>query len=275
MTAQLANQKEVDEMDSNDRMTKQFLLTPSAGKRLIARAVCSLPSVAAALRDKTIVIIAGTTNGYVAEELLLAAGQAQGFSRNRFFRGITLPPGFAVSEQGRLADENGFPGDVVIRKGIWDKGKTIGDVVDELGPGDIVIKGANAVSLSSRQAAILIGHPRCGTIGLAMPAVIGRRVELIIPVGLEKRVDGDLSRIAAMLNAQNAQGCRYYVAGGQIVTELDAIRQISGAETELVAAGGICGAEGSCWIAVSGLPGEVEKAQALVASVAGEPAFSL
>ena len=48
----------------------QFYLTPAAGKRLIAKGVTALPAVRAALLQGTVVIVAGTTNGYVAEEVL-------------------------------------------------------------------------------------------------------------------------------------------------------------------------------------------------------------
>jgi hypothetical protein len=49
---------------------KQFVVTPSAGKRLIAKALASHPAVSDALKNGTVVIVAGTTNGYVAEEVL-------------------------------------------------------------------------------------------------------------------------------------------------------------------------------------------------------------
>jgi len=85
-------------------------------------------------------------------------------------------------------NESKFPGDVVIIKGVYRKGKTIFDVVDELREGDVILKGANAVNLIQRRAAILIGAPNAGTIGASLPAIVGRRVKLIVPVGLEKRV---------------------------------------------------------------------------------------
>ena len=157
------------------------------------------------LRNGTVVIVAGTTNGYVAEEILKAHDISNDFSRKHFFRGITLPPTKTVTAEGRLTDESKFPGDVVIVKGVWQKGKTIADVVDSLKEGDVILKGANALDLTHRQAAILIGHPKAGTIGLALPAIVGRRVKLIIPVGLEKRVNGDLNALAEKMNAPGAQ----------------------------------------------------------------------
>jgi hypothetical protein len=61
---------------------------------------------------------------------------------------------------------------------------------------------------------------------------------------------------------------------GETLCELDAIRQLSGATACMVAGGGIGGAEGSVWLAVSGTEAEVEQADRLIASVAKEPMFA-
>ncbi len=45
--------------------------------------------------------------------------------------------------------------------------------------GDVILKGANAIDMSQRRATILIGHPKGGTIAVALWAVIGRRVDNI------------------------------------------------------------------------------------------------
>jgi hypothetical protein len=42
----------------------------------------------------------------------------------------------------------------------------------------------------------------------------------------------------------------------------------------LVAAGGVCGAEGSVWLAVSGKPAQEKAAEVLIKSVVNEPAFN-
>jgi hypothetical protein len=253
---------------------KQFLITPSAGKRLIAKTIANHPAIIKALKNGTVVIVAGTTNGYIAEEILKTHKIANDFSRKRFFRGITLPPTKTVTKEGRLADESKFPGDVIITKGVYEGGKTIADVVDTLKEGDVILKGANALDLTHKQAGILIGHPQAGTIGLALPAVVGRRVRLIIPIGIEKRIDGDLNVLAAKLNAPGCGGYRLLPFPGEVFTELDALTALTAAEVELIAAGGVCGAEGACWIAVSGEEEQEEFAEQIVASVADEPPFS-
>lgn len=253
----------------------QSVITPAAGKRLIAKSLVRHQAVQTALQGGTIVVIAGTTNGYVAEELLAVCGSSEGFSRRRFFRGITLPPGRKTTDTGRLPDESQFPGDVVLQKGVWLKGKTIFDVIDDLQEGDVILKGANAVDLVQKRAGILIGHPKGGTIVTALQAVVGRRVSLILPVGLEKRVSTDLYHIAAQLNAPNARGPRMLPVPGEVVTEIEALAILTGARAELVAAGGVCGAEGAVWLAVSGTPEQEEWAKAVLAGIGEEPPFSL
>jgi hypothetical protein len=253
---------------------KQFLITPSMGKRLIAKTIATHPAIRKVIKNGTLVIVAGTTNGYVAEEILKTYKIADDFSRKHFFRGITLPHGKKVTVEGRLADESKFPGDVVIVKGEWQRGKTIADAIDNLKEGDVILKGANALDLTHMQAAILIGHPKAGTIGLALPAILGRRVRLIIPIGLEKRINGDLNALAAKLNAPGGGGYRLLPVHGEAFTELEALRALTAAEVELIAGGGVCGAEGAVWIAVSGEPEQEEFSEQVIAAVVDEPPFT-
>jgi hypothetical protein len=252
---------------------QQFIVTPAAGKRLIAKAIVEHPAVKSALASGTVAVIAGTTNGYVAEALLAAIGKEASFSRRRFFRGVTLPPGRARTESGRLPDEEEFPGDVIIVDGEWREGWTIFDIVDDLKAGDVVLKGANALDLTGRKAAIYIGHPESGTIGAALQVVAGRRVRLLVPVGVEKRVPGDLTALALKVNAPDSKGPRLLPVPGEVFTELDAVAQLTGATAELVAAGGIGGAEGCVWLGISGSETQMEAAATLLKSVADEPPF--
>ena len=256
---------------------RQYNITPAAGKRLIGKAVASHSEIQKALDHGTVVIVAGTTNGYVAEEILGTIGSEdrEDFTRKRFFRGITLPPSVTTTDAGQLPDESGFPGDMIITGGVWQKGKTIFDVVDSLKKGDVILKGANALDLQRKRAAVYIGHPKGGTIAAALQAVVGRRVRLLLPVGLEKRIDGDLDVLAGKLNVPGARGPRLLPVPGQVFTEIDAIKLLTGAEAELVAGGGVCGAEGSVWLAIDGEPQQEKAAEELLQSLANEPPFAL
>lgn len=254
---------------------RQFVITPAAGKRIIARAIAEHPLVTGALNKGTVVVIAGTTGGYIAGELLERIGQSDGFSRERFFRGVTLPPGRKTTETGRLTDKSRFSGDVVVQEGVWRKGVQIFDVVDSLKEGDVIIKGANCVRLPERQAGILIGHPSGGTVAASLGAVIGRRVKLIIAAGLEKRVHEDINRIAERINEPGASGPRLLPVQGELITEIDALKLLFGVDVTLVAGGGIGGAEGCVWLAVEGDAQQLDAAKELIDEVGDEPPFSL
>jgi hypothetical protein len=221
------------------------------------------PVISTVLEKGTLVIIAGTTNGYVAEEILKSLGQADGFSRLGFRRGVTVAPGARVAKVD-------FPGDVVICDGRWLKGTAVLDVADDLGADDVVLKGANAFDARG-QAAVQIGHPRGGTILAVLPAVIGQRTQLIVPVGLEKRVLEDVSVLAQRCNAASTKGLRLLPIPGTIFTELDAIRLMTGADACLLAAGGILGAEGASWLGIAGTEGQIQAAADLIKSAADEP----
>ena len=244
---------------------KQFILTPSMSKRLIGKGIAVHPTIQSVLKKGTLVIVAGTTNGYVAEELLTATKQIEGFSRTGFRRGIVIPPNFTNLPKTELQ------GDVVLIDGSWQQGLTIFDVVDDLKSGDVILKGGNVLDVQCSRAAVYIGHPEGGTICAAIQAVVGRRVQMIVPIGLEKRVADDIDDLADDCNAQTTEGPRMLCIPGEVFTELDAIGVLSGSTARLLAGGGIYGAEGCVWIGAKGDGEQVRAAEALIESVSDEP----
>ena len=241
---------------------KQYIITPSMGKRMIGKALAVYPDVQQVLTSGTLVIIAGSTNGYVAEEILNEIGQEGKFSRLGFRRGLVTPPGFKTPEYE-------FPGDVIITKGEWQAGRTIFESVDDLETGDMVIKGANAVDPRG-QAAVHIGGSTGGTILAALTAIVGRRVRLMVPVGLEKRVFDDVNEIAKRLNHPDAEGPRILPLPGEIFTELEAVRQLTGAHASLVSAGGVYGAEGAVRLGIRGTEDQMQDVDDMMSDLAEE-----
>jgi len=243
---------------------KQINLTPAMCKRLISMGLLRDDAIQKVLARGRLVIVGGTTNGYVAEEILNHLGQGEDFSRVGFRRGMTTPAG---SDVPRID----FPGDIFIVNGKWHPGRQIGEVVDELETGDMVMKGANALDHRGR-AAVQIGHPKGGSILAAMPAIIGRRVQLVVPVGLEKRVFGEIDEIVKRVLAPGSEGPRLMPLPGRTFTEIDAIRILTGADAFQIAGGGVYGAEGSVWLGIDGTQEQVEAAMALADSLLSEPA---
>ncbi len=245
----------------------QFYLTPAQGKKLIAKAVASLPEMKKTLQQHTIAVVAGTTNAPVAYELLKLVGQENAFDPKSFFRGVTVPRG--------KAPEGDFSGDVIIQKGKWLKGCTIFDIADSLTDQDIIFKGANAVNLEKKEAGVVLGNPTVGTAQPILTAVYGRRVKLYVPVGVEKRVSGRISKLAGLVNAPDGTGLRLLPLPGEVITELEAVELLTGLKPVLFAGGGILGAEGGCYYLAEGEENVLDHLRQLLQELEEMPNFSL
>ncbi len=216
----------------------QVLITPAAGKALIAEALIHRPAVQEALCSHTIVVIKGTGNAYIAERLLAQCGEA--FSTSGYYRGITVPAGTELSE---LQHD-----DTVIIKGVPQHGMTVFDAVKDLGKGDVLFKGANALNIRDHTCGILIGNPKGGTMNAVWEAH-AKGVTVIHPVGLEKRVERPVHELIRM---NEGAGLRMFAGFGETFTEADALKELYGVGSEILASGGVAGAEGAVWLLVSG-----------------------
>ena len=106
-------------------------------------------------------------------------------------------------------------------------------------------------------------------------AVVGRRVSLIVPAGVEKRVEEPISALARLCNFPQARGFRLCPSPGEVFTELGVIRVLSNAETHILAGGGVCGKEGGCYFMSEGTEEQVKECSKWVRVVCGEAAFSI
>ena len=152
------------------------------------------------------------------------------------------------------------------------------------------MKGANALDYKNKVAAVNILDPAGGTTGITMPYVVARKVNLIIPVGLEKLVAGDIVDLTLKMREPmeslpappGKPGNLFpgytvpsmWLLTGEIVTELEAIKILTGATAFQSSAGGISGAEGSVWLVFRGTRAQVQKALDLVRSIQGEPPYT-
>ncbi len=77
--------------------------------------------------------------------------------------------------------------------------------------------------------------------------------------------------LAARLNAPERSGQRLLPVPGEVFSKIDAIRLLTGAQAELVAGGGVCGAEGSIWLHLQGSDEQMQAAERLKREIAVEP----
>ena len=225
------------------------ILTVAESKRLIAKAVAQMPIVKNALANGMVIIIKGTTNAYVAEEITGKKAEHAAF--------VT----------GRIEPEKGakiLPQVKPVNHLVLEKGKVVDlslpDAVKKLKAGDVVMKGANALDYKNKLAAVNILDPSGGTTGITMPFIVARKAHLVIPVGLEKLVAGDIVDLTLKmrepmeslpapsgLSSSTFPGYvipSMWLLTGEIVTELEAIKILTGATAFQSSAGGVSGAEG-------------------------------
>ena len=251
---------------SKDDVFAGVNLTVSEGKRLIAKGIMAMPSVKEKLEKGMIIVTKGTTNTYIAEELL-----NKSVEHGSFVIGHFAPEG-----QTPVNAEKKQMKEVVIKDGkVIDVGYD--EALKMLEPGDIVMKGGNLLNYSMKQAAVCIGAPDGGTTYRFLPYVGDDKAQLIIPIGLEKETSANLEMYEEALNAGNERmnfvPKLHLYRNGMIFTEIEAIKQFADVKVFPYGVGGVAGREGGVSLVVAGTKDEVEKALELVKSVQGEKPF--
>lgn len=247
-------------------MLTMITLTVAESKRLIAKGVRVIDYVDRALEEGIVAVSKGTTNAYVAEELL-----GRKIEKTHYVLGATFP-----HDEKPFQIDGSLP-DVVIRKGEVIEDIPAIEAAKEMGPGDVFIKGANAINPALDQAALLIGDPTGGTIGAVLGILTARRAHLLVPAGLEKTVPVDLARVSQRLKTEPGRAPIFglWPFTAHVFTEADALRELTGVEAVPVSAGGIGGAEGAVWLMLSGSEQQLDETMAILDEVWGEPAFGV
>jgi len=242
-------------------MNIQFSLTPSESKRLIAKGVLEYLKVQIEDENK-ILVTRGSTNGYVLEELLKYIGAPADFNKADFITGEILADG-----NNRLWSNKKRKAEVVI------KGKAATDIKDDadrlttvqrMKAGDVVIKGANAIDHKGT-VGVLIGDQKTGgTVGSLLGPIKAKGVELIVPIGLEKMVFGEIdfaSQWAGSNMSKWSQGMAVglFPISATVITEIDALEILFDVEVLHIASGGLGAAQGSVVLLADGDDEELDK----------------
>ncbi len=247
-------------------MLLQVTLTPAEGKRLIGKAIAKMDVVQRAMKEGIVAIATSTTTGYVLEELLGVE-----IDKGMFTAGVVTARGCCVTDpKGRG------------RYHVIDHGevKTMGldeliGVLEKMGSEDVFIKGANAIDPYGA-AAIFLGSPKGGTIGAAIGYLTAKGVRFIIAAGLEKLVPYPLEDVAArtgigLIDISLGMPVGLMVVHGEIITEIEAFRLLTGVEATPIGGGGIDGGEGSRTFIIEGDEEAVKKTYELLLKIKGEP----
>ena len=242
-------------------MFGQITLRPDESKRLIAKGVAATRSVREAFANHTIILAGGTTNSYIAEELLGI----------EFEQSTDYTIGLITDGKMGLSPEDRRMPPFVISKGkAKDADYHWKTYLEEIKHGDVFIKGGNAVDHTGL-AGVFASNEKGGTIGAAWGTILQRGVELIVPIGLEKLIPD--VRLAVELTARNpmdrTMGDRVALMpllGGRSFTEIDALKTLYNLKASCIGAGGVNNTEGSVSLAIEGQESDIDKVFALIES---------
>ncbi|AHF06866.1 hypothetical protein [Desulfitobacterium metallireducens] len=248
-------------------MRAQITLTSSESKRLIAKGVKALPAMQKALAEHTIILAGGTTNAFLAEEILGIRID----EKSTYTVGIISEGKTGVSAEKKQ-----------IHPFIISKGKALrSDVhwkeyLTKLEPGDLFIKGGNAVDHTGL-AAVAASNLTGGTIGAAEGTLYVRGIELIVPIGLEKLVPDVREAVEFMSGHRPDEAIGDKIGlipmfGATVVTEITALEALFPVHAKCIASGGVNGSEGAITLVMDGEDATVKNALELIHSIKGEPA---
>lgn len=246
-------------------MRAVLAFTPAESKRLIAKGVAAMPQVRRALAEGEIVVAHGSTNVYVAEELLGHCPRREQFLSGQVMNGVLC----------QTAPEEKPPIIRLVRGEPHGPKPTMEATLREFGSTGVFIKGANAVDPDGN-AGVFCAHPEGGTIGFAYGIISARGLQFVVPVGLEKLVPS-VPAAARLLGQETL----YYQSGlqvgmltitnGIVVTEIQALRILFDLAAVHVGGGGLNGSEGTVVVAVEGEKAALDRAIELYERIKGEP----
>lgn len=244
-------------------MQALFTLTSSESKRLIGKAAAALPEVKQAKDNGYLVISRGSTNAFILEELL-----GEKIEKERYVAGMVVKGVFCIMGQALRT-----------KPVVFHKGKVLnvepGAVIPDMKPGDLLLKGANAIDPYGNAGVAMAGAGG-GTMGQFYMALKAAGVATIYPVGLEKMIPSvaDAAKYGGTLSLDKSIGAvagMACVSDGRIFTEIEAIETLFGVEAIPYAAGGWGGSEGAVTMVVDGPEDDVNECLEFIKEIKGEP----
>ncbi|MFX0198026.1 MAG: hypothetical protein ACFFCW_18050 [Candidatus Hodarchaeota archaeon] len=255
-------------------MRAQVTLTSSESKKLLAKAAAATSLIKKAMEKGLIVIHPSSTTLFLVEELI--GKRPEGV----WVCGMILPKGTCISretyEVAKSLRDIGigqFPFSWVLDKGVFRRGLPLVSLLDEMGRGDIYVKGANAIDPEGK-VGVLYAAPGAGTIGKVISARRRKGFTIIVPIGLEKLIPTPITKAAKVASRERTDVAMGQPVGlipvpGRVISEIEAIDILSGAEAMVVAAGGLGGAEGSITLVIRGSEEKVNRGLQVIKDVKG------
>lgn len=259
-------------------MKKLVCLKPSQSKRLIAILIARLPMIQEKMQKGNIFITRGTTQGYILEELIKISKSEYSFKKPNFVAGQIIP----------TQDHNGI-GSLTVNTISWPeinfKDGEIKEVIDRVKcvqrfkKGDIIIKGGNALDYNG-QVGVFLGSKTGGTIGSLLGSIKALGLKLLIPITLEKLIDGDVVELSEIMGiceiddpGKNSLKIGMMPISGTIMNEVTVLESIFDINVYHIGSGGVGGMEGAITLLIEGSESLIEEISNLLEKLENEPDF--
>ena len=246
-------------------MKAAFTMIPSESRRLIAKAVVEMEEIKIAKQKAYIILNGGTTNGYIAQELL----GMKDLEPQKFAAGTNTHRLLCVTDADKRTP---FP--IILYKG-GRSSKTLPEALQDFHIKTVLIKGANAIDPEGNVGVITAGFDG-GTIGATYGTATSQGLKYIFPVGQEKMVPS-VKEAAAWAGAKTldytmgADFGMFCIPNGIVVTEIEALKILAGVDAKHIASGGVGESAGAVVLVIKGEETNVRKAISIVESIKGEP----
>jgi len=246
-------------------MKAAFTLIPAESRRLIAKAVIEMEEIRISKERAYIILNGGTTNGYIAQELL----GARDLEPQKFTAGTNTHRLLCVTDADKRTP---FP--IILYKGEKSE-KTLPEALKDFHIETVLIKGANAIDPDGNVAVISSGFDG-GTMGVTLGTAVSQGLSYLVPVGLEKLVPSveEACRWTGAKTIDYTIGAdfgMFLIPNAKVVTEIEALKILADVEAKHVASGGVGESAGSVVLVIKGEEEKVKKAVSIVESIKGEP----
>jgi hypothetical protein len=247
------------------KMKAAFTMIPSESRRLIAKAVVEMEEIKIAKQKAYIILNGGTTNGYIAQELL----GMKDLEPQKFAAGTNTHRLLCVTDADKRTP---FP--IILYKGERSS-KTLPEALQDFHIETVLIKGANAIDPEGNVGVITAGFDG-GTIGATYGTATSQGLKYIFPVGREKMVPS-VKEAAAWAGAKTldytmgADFGMFCIPNGIVVTEIEALKILADVDAKHIASGGVGESAGAVVLVIKGEETNVRKAISIVESIKGEP----
>jgi len=264
-------------------MQAEVVLIPDESKKFISKALLSLKSVKAAVRNGLVVVHPSSTTYFLYEAITGCFPDAG----EQWVAGVILPRGLcasrdvienmAASDQ-KKKDPLNIRSAWVFKKGQLQEKMRLGDILDQMSSDDIYVKGPNAIDPKGN-IGVLYANPAGGggTIGRVINRARRKKFHVLFPAGIEKMIPVPIKQAAKEAGFKRVEKAMGMPCGllpippalGQKIDEVDAVQILSGAEATPIAAGGLGGASGAVVLSIKGNRAQVNRAVDVIESVKG------